>query len=66
MAELGWTQPGFFFDDDGTIILEHCVTRYHAYDVRTSPILLLCLQYVQLPEPYRSFTWVFLCPDARH
>lgn len=31
MVELGWTQPGFPSDGDGEIILEHCVTRYHAY-----------------------------------
>ncbi|KAF8548444.1 hypothetical protein OG21DRAFT_1394747, partial [Imleria badia] len=31
MAELGWTQPSFLSDKDGTIILEHCVTRYHAF-----------------------------------
>jgi hypothetical protein len=31
MAELGWTEPAFLSDGDGAIILEHCVTRYHAY-----------------------------------
>ncbi|KAG9316181.1 hypothetical protein JVU11DRAFT_2202 [Chiua virens] len=31
MVELGWTRPGFPLDDNGALILEHCVARYHAF-----------------------------------
>ena len=66
MAELGWTHPSFLSDNDGSIILEHCVTRYHAYDVRESTFLLPYSSCVQLSEPYRWFTRVLLRPDTRH
>ena len=40
MAELGWTRPSFVSDDDGETILEHCVTRYHAYVIHNERRLM--------------------------
>ncbi|KIK81036.1 hypothetical protein PAXRUDRAFT_15460 [Paxillus rubicundulus Ve08.2h10] len=31
MAELGWTQPNFFSDEEDMMVLQHCVARYHAF-----------------------------------
>ncbi|KAF9222788.1 hypothetical protein BS17DRAFT_755176 [Gyrodon lividus] len=31
MAELGWSQPGFFSDEEDMVVLQHCAARYHAF-----------------------------------
>lgn len=31
MADLGWTDPDFFAEEEEMVVLQHCVARYHAY-----------------------------------
>ncbi|KAG2747340.1 hypothetical protein P692DRAFT_20935613, partial [Suillus brevipes Sb2] len=31
MADLGWTEPGYFANEQDTVALQHCVARYHAF-----------------------------------
>ncbi|KIJ16489.1 hypothetical protein PAXINDRAFT_75707 [Paxillus involutus ATCC 200175] len=31
MADLGWTQPGFFDSEEDAIVLQHCIARYQAF-----------------------------------
>ncbi|KAF8548607.1 hypothetical protein OG21DRAFT_1422787 [Imleria badia] len=31
MADLGWTDPDFFADEEEMVVLQHCVARYHAF-----------------------------------